>query len=70
MAARQQKNQLKLAFPAGGRGEAPKSAGERAEAAGVGYGTESPASPECLIWHLGDSLTIRTAGYGPVRPVV
>ena len=49
MAARQQKNQLKLAFPAGGRGEAPKSAGERAEAAGVGYGTESPASPECLM---------------------
>ena len=49
MAARQQKNQLKLAFAAGGRGEAPKTAGEGTEAVRAGYGTESPASPECLM---------------------
>lgn len=49
MTAKQQKNQLKLAFPAEGRGEAPKSAGGGAEAVRVGYGTESPASSECLM---------------------
>jgi RNA-directed DNA polymerase len=49
MAAKQQKNQLKLAFLAEGRGEAPKAAGEGTEAARAGYGAESPATPECLM---------------------
>jgi RNA-directed DNA polymerase len=49
MAAKQQKNQLKLAFAAEGRGEAPKTAGGGTEAVRAGYGTESPASPECLM---------------------
>jgi RNA-directed DNA polymerase len=49
MAAKQQKNQMKLAFPAEGRGEAPKAAGGGPEAVRAGYGTESPASPECLM---------------------
>jgi RNA-directed DNA polymerase len=49
MAAKQQKTQMKLAFPAAGRGEAPKAAGEGTEAVKAGYGTESPASPECLM---------------------
>jgi len=49
MAAKQRKNQMKLAFAAEGRGEAPKAAGGGTEAAGAGYGTESPASPECLM---------------------
>ncbi len=49
MAAKQQKNQMKLAFAAEGRGEAPKAAGEGTEAVKAGYGTESPASPECLM---------------------
>jgi RNA-directed DNA polymerase len=49
MAARQQKNQMKLAFAAEGRGEAPKAAGGGTEAVKAGYGTESPASPECLM---------------------
>jgi RNA-directed DNA polymerase len=49
MAAKQQKNQQRLAFAAGGRGEAPKTAGKGTEAVRAGYGTESPASPECLM---------------------
>lgn len=49
MAAKQQKNQMKLAFPAAGRGEAPKAAGEGTEAVRAGRDTESPASPECLM---------------------
>src|SRR4030042_638360 len=49
MATKQQKNQKRLAFPAEGRGEAPKSAGGGTEVVRAGYGTESPASPECLI---------------------
>jgi RNA-directed DNA polymerase len=49
MAAKQQKSQKMLAFPAEGRGEAPKTAGEGTEAVRSGYGTESPASPECLM---------------------
>ena len=49
MAARQQKNQMELAFAAEGRGEAPKAAGGGTEAVKAGYGTESPASPECLM---------------------
>jgi RNA-directed DNA polymerase len=49
MAAKQQKNQLKLAFPAEGGGEAPKFAGRGTEAVRAGYGAESPASPECLM---------------------
>lgn len=49
MAAKHRKNQMKLAFPAAGRGEAPKAAGEGTEAVRAGYGTESPASPECLM---------------------
>jgi RNA-directed DNA polymerase len=49
MAAKQQNNQMKLAFAAAGRGEAPKAAGEGTEAVKAGYGTESPASPECLM---------------------
>jgi len=49
MAAKQQKNQKSLAFPAEVRGEAPKSAGEGTEAVRGGYGTESPATPECLM---------------------
>jgi len=49
MAAKQPKNQLKLAFPAEGRGEAPKAAEGGTEAVRAGYDTESPASPECLM---------------------
>lgn len=49
MAAKQQKNQMKLAFPAEGRGEVPKAAGGGTEAVRAGYGTESPATPECLM---------------------
>jgi RNA-directed DNA polymerase len=49
MTAKQRKNQMKLAFPAEGKGEAPKAAGGGTEAVRVGYGTESPASPECLM---------------------
>jgi RNA-directed DNA polymerase len=49
MTAKQQKNQMKLAFPAEGRGEAPKAAGGGTEVVRAGYGTESPASPECLM---------------------
>ncbi|MGD0826929.1 MAG: hypothetical protein ABSA09_02435 [Desulfobaccales bacterium] len=49
VAAKQQKNQMKLAFAAEGRGEAPKAAGGGTEAVKAGYGTESPASPECLM---------------------
>ena len=49
MAAKQQQNQMKLAFAAEGRGEAPKAAGEGTEAVKAWYGTESPASPECLM---------------------
>lgn len=49
MAAKQQKTQMKLAFAAAGRGEAPKASGKGTEAVKAGYGTESPASPECLM---------------------
>jgi RNA-directed DNA polymerase len=49
MTAKQRKNQMKLAFPAEGKGEAPKTAGGGTEVVRVGYGTESPASPECLM---------------------
>ena len=49
MATKQQKNQMRLAFPAEGRGEAPKAAGGGTEVVRAGYGTESPASPECLM---------------------
>jgi len=49
MAAKQQKNQPRLAFAAEGRGEAPKAAGEGTEAARAGCGAESPASPEGLM---------------------
>ena len=49
MTAKQQKNQMKLAFPAEGRGEAPKAAGGGTEVVRAGYGTENPASPECLM---------------------
>jgi RNA-directed DNA polymerase len=49
MAAKQQKNQMRLAFPAEGRGEAPKAAGGGTEAGRAGYGTESPVTPECLM---------------------
>ena len=49
MTAKQQKNQMKLAFSAEGRGEAPKAAGGGTEVVRAGYGTESPASPECLM---------------------
>jgi RNA-directed DNA polymerase len=49
MAAKQRENQQRLAFAAGGRGEAPKTAGEGTEAAKAGYGAESPATPECLM---------------------
>jgi len=49
MATKQQKNQMRLAFPGEGRGEAPKAAGGGTEVARAGYGTESPASPECLM---------------------
>jgi len=49
MTAKQPKNQMKLAFPAEGRGEAPKATGGGTEAVRAGYGTESPASPECLM---------------------
>ena len=49
MAAKQQKNQMELAFPAEGRGEAPKAAGGGTEAVRARYGTESPASTERLM---------------------
>ncbi len=49
MATKQQKNQMRLAFPGEGRGEAPKAAGGGTEVARAGYGTESPASPEYLM---------------------
>ncbi|MCG2772013.1 MAG: group II intron reverse transcriptase/maturase, partial [Desulfobacterales bacterium] len=49
MATKQQKNQMRLAFPAEGRGEALKAAGGGNEVVRAGYGTESPASPECLM---------------------
>jgi len=49
MATKQQKNQMKLAFSAEGRGEAPKAAGGGTEVARAGHGTESPASPEYLM---------------------
>ena len=49
MAAKQQKNQPRLAFAAEGRGEAPKAAGKGTEAARAGCGAESPASPEGLM---------------------
>jgi RNA-directed DNA polymerase len=49
MTAKQRNNQIKLAFPAEGRGEAPKAASGGTEAVGAGYDTESPASPECLM---------------------
>ena len=49
MAAKRQKSQMRLAFPAEGRGEAPKAAGGGTEAVRAGYGTESPASPEYLM---------------------
>jgi RNA-directed DNA polymerase len=49
MATKQQKNQMRLAFPGEGRGEAPKTAGGGTEVARAGYGTESPASPEYLM---------------------
>jgi hypothetical protein len=40
---------MRLAFPTDGRGEAPKAAGGGTEVVREGYGTESPATPECLI---------------------
>jgi RNA-directed DNA polymerase len=49
MAAKQQKNQKRLAFPSEGRGEAPQAAGEGTEAVKAGYGAESPASPGCVM---------------------
>ncbi len=49
MAAKQQKNQKRLAFPSEGRGEAPQAAGEGTEAVRAGYGAESPASSESLM---------------------
>ena len=52
MTAKQQKNQMELAFPAEGRGEAPKAAVGGTEVVRTGYGTESPASPECLMEEL------------------
>ena len=50
MAAKQQKNQMKLAFAAEGRGEAPRAAGGGTEAVRAGYDTESPASPTISLW--------------------
>jgi len=49
VAAKQQKNQMRLAFAVEGRGEAPKAARGGTEAVRAGYGAESPASPECLM---------------------
>ena len=71
MATKQQKNQMKLAFPAEDRGEAPKAAGGGTEASLTSHVYERPASSGSrYFWRQCDSLTIRTAGYGPVRPVV
>jgi len=41
MTAKQQKNQMKLAFPAEGRGEAPKAAGGGTEVSGRGMGLKA-----------------------------
>ena len=49
MTVKQQKNQMCLAFPAEGRGEAPSAAGKGTEAVRAGYDTESQASPENLM---------------------
>ena len=49
MTDKQQKNQMCLAFPAEGRGEAPSAAGKGTEAVRAGYDTESQASPENLM---------------------
>ena len=49
MATKQQKNQMRLAFPAEGRGEAPSAVGKGTEAVRAGYETESQASPENLM---------------------
>ena len=49
MTVKQQKNQMRLAFPAEGRGEAPSAAGKGTEAVRAGYDTESQASPENLM---------------------
>jgi RNA-directed DNA polymerase len=49
MTVKQQKNQMRLAFPAEGRGDAPSAAGRGTEAVRAGYDTESQASPENLM---------------------
>jgi RNA-directed DNA polymerase len=49
MTTKQQKKQLSLPFPTAGRGEAPVAVGKGTEAVKAGCGSESPASPECLM---------------------
>ena len=61
MSGKRQNIQLVLAFPVDGGGEAPEVAGEGTEPSAAGRRDESPAR---------DSLTGRTAVYGPVCTVV
>ena len=49
MSDKRQKNQLYLAFPAAGRGEAPKAAGEGTESLAAKRSRESPATDERLM---------------------
>ena len=60
---KRQKNQLVLAFMEESRSEAPTASKEGTESSEGKRGTESPAIAA-------DSLTRRTARYGPVRRVV
>ena len=61
MSGMRQNIQLVLAFPVDGGGEAPEVAGEGTEPSAAGRRDESPAR---------NSLTGRTAVYGPVCTVV
>ncbi len=71
MSGKRQNNQLKLAFAAGGMGEAPETASEGTEPRAATRTTERPADTEQLM----DAARVRaqpdrTAVYGPVRTVV
>jgi hypothetical protein len=61
MGRKRQKNQMLLAFMVEGRDEFPMAATEGTELPVVKGDPESPTQKR---------ITSRTAGYGPVRPVV
>ena len=71
MSAKRQKTQLWLAFATESRGEAPRAVVEGTEALTAECDAQRPADTRQLIpFGRSECLPSRTAGYGPVRPVV